>query len=273
MTSPLILVTNDDGIDSPGLHAAVAAVADLGDVLIVAPVFQQTSMSRARPVGTMMGVVEVRELRVNGTRYTVHAVHGSPVHAILHAVFELADRKPNLCISGINYGENLGASITQSGTVGAALEASSLGIPSLAIANEVDLDQQHASSYALINCDVAALATHRLAACLLRQGLPATARLLNVNIPRTATAQTPFRLTVQSNQNYYQPLPPPMRSDLSTPYRFVSHIRVDLDALEPESDIYAFAIDRVISVTPLQLNLTAYQAVEAWKENDHSQFV
>ena len=268
MTSPLILVTNDDGIDSPGLHAAVTAVADLGDVLIVAPVFQQTSMSRARPVGATVGMVETRELSINGTTYVVYAVHGSPVQAVLHAVFELVDRKPDLCISGINYGENLGASISQSGTVGAALEASSFGIPSLAIATEVDLDQQHASNYARINWDVAALTTHRVASRLLTQGLPPTARLLNVNVPRVATTQTPFRVTIQSQQNYYHPLAPPARSDLSTPYRFFSQIHVDLDSLEPESDIYAFSVDRVISITPLQLNLTAYQAVEAWKEKE-----
>lgn len=268
MTSPLILVTNDDGIDSPGLHAAVAAVAHLGDVLIVAPVFQQTSMGRARPVGTTMGVVETRELSINGTRYAAYAVHGSPVHAVLHAIFELADRKPDLCISGINYGENLGASITQSGTIGAALEAGSFEIPSLAVATEVDLDQQHASGYARINWDVAALTTCRVAHRLLTQGLPPTAKLLNVNVPRVATAQTPFRITTQSQQNYYHATPPPVRNDLSTPYRFFSQIHVDLNSLEPESDIYAFSVDRVISITPLQLNLTAGQAVEAWKEEE-----
>jgi broad specificity polyphosphatase/5'/3'-nucleotidase SurE len=99
-------------------------------------------------------------------------------------------------------------------------------------------------------------------------GLHATAKLLNVNVPRTATAQTPFCVTIQSQQNYYHTLPPPVRSDLSTPYRFFSQIHVDLDSLEPESDIYAFSVDRVISVTPLQLNLTACQAVEAWKEKE-----
>ncbi len=89
-----------------------------------------------------------------------------------------------------------------------------------------------------------------------------------MNVPRVATTQTPFRVTIQSQQNYYHPLPPPVRSDLSTPYRFFSQIHVDLASLEPESDIYAFHVDHVISITPLQLNLTAFQAVEAWKEKE-----
>ena len=227
MTSPLILVTNDDGIESPGLRAVVAAVAALGKVLIVAPVVQQTSMSRARPVGAMMGMIETRHLAIHGQSYPAYAVHGLPAQAVLHAVLELAERKPDLCISGINYGENLGTSVTRSGTIGAAMEASSFGIPSLAIAIEVNLEQQHASSYAQINWETAGLVTHRMATHLLQQGLPAHTALLNINVPRTATADTPFRITTQSNQNYYEELPP-VRTEQAVPYRFTHAMRNEL---------------------------------------------
>ena len=144
------------------------------------------------------------------------------------------------------------------------MEASSFGIPSLAIATEVNLEQQHASSYAQIDWETAGLVTHRMATHLLQQGLPAHTALLNINVPRTATAHTALRITTQSNQNYYEESPP-VRAEWATPYRFTSHIRVDLETLEPESDIYAFTVDRVIPVTPLGLNLTAYQAVKHWQ--------
>ncbi len=89
-TRPLILVTNDDGINSPGLHAAVEAVAGLGEVLIVSPFTQQTGMGRALPAGKFVGVVVERQLLVNGITYQAYAVHGSPAQAVQHALLEIA---------------------------------------------------------------------------------------------------------------------------------------------------------------------------------------
>ena len=133
--SPLILVTNDDGILSPGLLAAAEAVAGLGDLLLVAPATQQTSMSRAFTHGADVGVIERVDVPVGG-----RAVSGSPALAVTHAVLELADRPVGLCVSGINYGENIGASIGVSGTVGAALEAGTRGIPGIAVSVTVQVN-------------------------------------------------------------------------------------------------------------------------------------
>src|SRR5690348_4311153 len=132
--SPLILVTNDDGLLSPGLHAAAEAVADLGDLLIAAPATQQTAMSRAFVRDARAGVIERVELHVAGRTVAGYAISGSPVMAVTHAVLELADRPIRLCISGVNYGENIGGTIAMSGTVGAALEADAYGIPGIAAA-------------------------------------------------------------------------------------------------------------------------------------------
>src|ERR1700683_5081724 len=131
---PLILVTNDDGLLSPGLHAAAEAVADLGDLLLAAPATQQTAMSRAFVRDADSGVVERVELNIAGRTVPGYAISGSPVMAVTHAVLELAERPIGLCVSGINYGENIGGTIGVSGTVGAAFEADSLGIPSIAAA-------------------------------------------------------------------------------------------------------------------------------------------
>jgi 5'-nucleotidase len=261
---PLILVTNDDGIGSPGLHAAVAAVADLGEVLVVAPHTQQTGMGRAVPPGTLVGVIEEYPLVVDGISYKAYSVHGSPAQAVLHGLFELASRKPGLCISGINYGENLGASLTRSGTVGAALEAASNGIPAIATSFEVDTAYHHATSYATVDWEIAVHFTHLLAKNVLSHGLPSGVDLLNISIPATATPTTQMRLTRQSHQNYFEERKPPTR-DYAQPYRFYAQISFDKAYLEPDSDIYAFAVDRVVSVSPLTLNLTPKNWLPQWR--------
>jgi 5'-nucleotidase len=261
--TPLILVTNDDGIDSPGLHAAVEAIADLGEPLVVAPLTQQTSMGRSMPVGAEVGVVEERLLTIGGRRYAAYAVHGSPAQAALHAILELAPRVPALCVSGVNYGENLGASITRSGTVGAALEAASQRVPALAMSLEVHPEFHHVTEYAEVDWTMARRVTRLLAERALQLGLPAGADALNVAVPATATLTTRLRMTRQSHQNYYNERAPQPR-DLTTPYRYFATTGYDLATLETDSDIYAFSVDRVISVTPLALDLTAREFSPSW---------
>jgi broad specificity polyphosphatase/5'/3'-nucleotidase SurE len=95
---PLILVTNDDGLGSPGLHAAAEAVADLGDLLLVAPATQQTAMSRAFVTDAGAGVVKCVQMHIAGRAVSGYAITGSPVMAVTHAVLELAERPIRLCV-------------------------------------------------------------------------------------------------------------------------------------------------------------------------------
>ncbi len=132
---PLILFTNDDGIGSPGLWTVVDAFCDLGDVLVVAPREQQSGTGRSMPV-TSSGRIHKEQRTIMGTIRDVYSVEGTPAQAVQHGVFELSDRLPALCVSGINYGENTGNGVTISGTVGAALEAASLGIPAIAVSQQ-----------------------------------------------------------------------------------------------------------------------------------------
>src|SRR5258707_882790 len=126
-----ILLTNDDGIRSPGLWAAASALAALGRVTVAAPREQSSGMGRSLP-NTSSGIIQEEKIEVNGQEWKVHAVDGSPAQAVLHAVLEIMPQKPDLVVSGINYGENVGLGVTISGTVGAAMEGASLGFPSLA---------------------------------------------------------------------------------------------------------------------------------------------
>src|SRR5512137_2566736 len=132
-----ILLTNDDGIRSPGLWAAAETLSDLGYVTVAAPREQSSGMGRSLP-STSDGIIRPEVLTVCGRDWTVYAVGGSPAQAVLHALLEIMPKRPDLVVSGINYGENVGTGVTISGTVGAAMEAAAMGLPALAMSLETD---------------------------------------------------------------------------------------------------------------------------------------
>ncbi|MDF1494221.1 5'/3'-nucleotidase SurE [Caproiciproducens sp. CPB-2] len=253
---PLILITNDDGIYSPGLRAAAEAVADLGELLIVAPHRQQTSMGRAFPRTEDLGIIETTTLMIHGVRTKAYAVHGSPAYAVAHAVLELADRKPDLCVSGINYGENLGTIVTCSGTLGAAFEANSHEIPAIASSLQIPLHLQRKTDYSPADWSAAAEITGRAAQSVLKDGMPNGATVLNINIPDRLRDAGHYHITRQSHQNYFCFIRPGER-DFSKRFELKSRLSVNTDTLEPDSDIYAVYIDKAISITPMTWNMTA----------------
>lgn len=247
--SPLILITNDDGIHSPGLRAVVESLYDLGDLLICAPQTQQTGMSRSFP--RLLGVGAMRRVAFTCGEKTLtgYGVVGSPAFAVAHGVLELAHKKPDLCVSGINYGENLGLTVSCSGTVGAAKEAFSHGVPGLAVSLQTRLDYQHKDDYPPVDWAYAKETTRRWAKKILAQGLPNNVSLLNVNVPSRPTSNEQ-RLTRLCPQNYVEFVKPPKR-DLEEAYPLKSRLHVDKTNLEANSDIYAVHVDGVTSITPL----------------------
>lgn len=252
---PLILVTNDDGIDSPGLHAAAEAVADLGELLLVAPATQQTAMSRAFVTDPGAGVVQRVTLQIAGQEAAAYAIIGSPVMAVTHAVLELAERPIALCISGVNYGENIGGSLGVSGTVGAAFEASAHGIPAIATAITAHVSEWR--TFGALDWTAVRHFTRLLARQVLADGMPDGVSVLNLNVPRGASTRTELRRTVQSQQPYYERRAPGEARPLDQPFQFPVQVVVDRDRLEPGSDIHAIVCDQVASVTPLTWQWTA----------------
>jgi len=251
---PLILVTNDDGIASPGLRAAAEAVRGLGDLLIVAPCRQWSGAGRSLPADST-GVIHRRRLSVAGGEMTGYCVEGTPAQVILHAVLELAPRRPDLLVVGINYGENLGADITISGTIGAALQGAAMGIRALAVSLQTP-KETHTNPTDDVDFAAATHFTRRFARRVLEVRLPFDVDILKVDVPDDATPQTPWRLTRLSRHVYFHPIPP-RREDWSEPTRVDYEARWDPEALERDSDIYALAVDRVVAVTPLSLDLTS----------------
>ena len=247
---PLILITNDDGIDSPGLHAAAEAVADLGELLIVAPSSQRTGSGRSYPPVTDKTIYPV-ELQLAGGHYSAFKADYSPAQIVVAAVLELATRPIDLCISGINFGENLGSTVTSSGTVGAAIEAVSFDLPALAVSLETP-HEFHTRYNSEIDFSAAAHFTRYFAQQILRRGLPPQVDLLKIDVPATATAQTRWQVGPLSRQRYWHPVRRQSREP-GIGYRPI----VDYDTLEPGSDIHIFVVDRQVAVTPMTINMSA----------------
>lgn len=252
--TPLILVVNDDGIEAPGFAAAVRAVRRFGEVLAVAPAGQQTAMGRSYPRYADLGVIEQCRLPLGDETIDAYAIHSSPAHAVCYGAMEIASRKPDLVVSGINHGANLGMSITCSGTVGACMEAMSEGIPALALSLVTASDAimvasgEHDFQYAEA---AGAYWTEKI----LREGMPRDCEILNINIPDAPVGPEEYRYTCLDRQNYYVMQTPPER-DFSRPFTIDFKIRVDEEALLPDGDIACVVRDRMTSVTPLGWDMT-----------------
>ncbi|NDJ79378.1 MAG: 5'/3'-nucleotidase SurE [Chloroflexi bacterium] len=252
MTRPLILLVNDDGIDSPGLAAAAAALDPLGELLIVAPRVQQSGMGRSFPTFND-GRISPATISANGQTWPAYAGTVSPAQAVLYGVLELAERKPALVVSGINYGENVSTGITASGTVGAALEAAMHDIPALAVSLQVHFSM-HFTNDASVDFSAATHFTRLFAERWLHAGRLPDVDVLKLDIPASATPRTPWQVTPLAHGLYFRPLAPE-RANLDDEGR----IRYELNAtlpLDEGSDARAVQ-DGVVAVTPLSVDLTS----------------
>ena len=185
MTEPLILVTNDDGVYAPGIRALFDAVRTLGRAIIVAPERDKSAVSHSL---TMNRPLRVRELETD-----IHTLDGTPTDCVTIGTNKVLARRPDLIVSGINPGVNLGDDISYSGTVSAAIEGTMYGIPSLAfsLAGESPFD-----------FSVAAGIAWKLASMALTFGLPENT-LLNINVPdKTAPEIKGIHFTRQGRRVY-----------------------------------------------------------------------
>jgi 5'-nucleotidase len=249
-----ILLTNDDGIDSPGLWTAAQALSTLGYVHVVAPRDQFSGAGRSLPV-TSDGLIRAQPLHVNGQDWTVYSVGGTPAQAVLHAVLEILPDPPELVVSGINYGENLGTGVTVSGTVGAALEAASLGIPALAISLETE-SRYHLTHSLEIDFSTAGYFAAEFGRLLVERRMPPDVSVLKVDIPSDATPETGWEVTRLSRKRYYIPTPP-KRESWDQPGIVGYQVSGDPSQDNIDTDVYAVRVKRLVSVTPLSLDLTS----------------
>jgi 5'-nucleotidase len=249
-----ILLTNDDGIQSPGLWAAAGALSELGYVHVVAPRDQFSGAGRSLP-STSDGIINPQQIMVNSKLWTVYSVGGTPAQAILHAICEILPQPPDLVVSGINYGENLGVGVTVSGTVGAAMEGAGNGIPALAISLETD-KADHLSYSTRVDFSAAAHFTALFGGIMLSHQLPKDVDLMKVDVPCDATPSTPWEVTRLSQQRYFVPVTP-KRTTWDIP-ETVGYQRIEqLDGSEDDTDVYCLRVKRLVSVTPISLDMTS----------------
>ncbi|MBK9121924.1 MAG: 5'/3'-nucleotidase SurE [Chloroflexi bacterium] len=252
---PLVLFTNDDGIDSPGLWASAGAFADVADILIVAPAEQQSGTARSMPITSRGNIVE-RTLTIAGREITGYAVNGTPAQAVQHGVYEVAPRWPSLVVSGINYGENVGNGVTISGTVGATIEAACLGIPALAASLQVPKDL-HLTYSREVDFSTAAHFVRMFGEWLLNGNKrPADVDVLKVEVPARATPETPWKVTRISRKRLFWPVRPPRR-DLTVDGAVGYSQNLDPSTAEPDSDIYTVLHEGLVSVSPISFDLTS----------------
>jgi 5'-nucleotidase len=242
-TPPIILVSNDDGHQAAGLQALAAAMEPLGEVYVVAPEAEQSAASHAISIH--------RPLRIREVRPRWYAVDGTPTDCSYLGINHLLkDRRPALMVSGINHGANLADDVTYSGTVAAAMEASLLGVPAIAfsLVARHDFDFTAAAAFA-----------RGLATAALAHPLPAS-MLLNVNVPPGAAVRG-YAVTRLGKHSYgfdvIEKTDPRGRK-----YYWIGGNEYQHQDI-PGSDCNAVLRDGLVSVTPLQLDLTDESMREA----------
>jgi len=238
---PRILVTNDDGVRSEGIHALADALRALGDVVIVAPHVEASAIGHALTLR--------RPLRIEQLDAGIYEVDGTPTDCVNIGVAKILNGVPDLIVSGINKGYNLGDDITYSGTVSGALEGALLGVPSIAVSLE-----RTSGAY---DFQPAATAAATIASQAL-EGAITPPTFLSLNVPTGKPKG--FRLTVQAKRNHVTIVDE--RCDpRGKPYYWIEEGENNWEPHD-RSDFQA-VLDGYVSVTPLHPDLTDYQALTA----------
>lgn len=237
-----ILITNDDGIGATGLHALEASLARVGEVYTVAPLYEQSGASRR--------ITLRKPFRYETAGKNRYAVDGTPADCAMTALTLLLEFKPDLVVSGVNNGPNLGENAFYSGTVAGAAEGAKYGIPAIAMSvnQRVNINYGPAADFAA-----------RLSARVIEEGLPEGVAL-NVNVPHPTYSG--IEITHQSKK-ISRNLMIETRDPHGRPYYWM-HEEVPLEDAERGSD-YAAVRDGKISITPLRFDLTAHDLFDRMK--------
>ena len=234
-----ILVTNDDGVHSGGIKALADALSPLAEIYVVAPMTEASASSHSLTLR--------RPLRINNFSKNWFEVDGTPTDCVNLAVSHILNGLPDLVVSGINEGSNLGDDVTYSGTVAGALEGLLLGIPSLAISQE--------RSDSKIDFSQAAIMARELSELVLLNGLPPRT-FLNINVPSKKALGV--KVTIQSRRNHKASVVKCFDPH-QKPYYWIDEAILDWE--EHDQSDYKVLKDGWISVTPLQSDWTAQKSI------------
>lgn len=237
-----ILITNDDGIGAPGITALAEALSKVAEVAVVAPDRERSAVAHSLTLHHPL-----RAIKIAPGRYSVD---GTPTDCVNLGIHSLLDFQPNLVVSGINRGANLGDDVTYSGTVAAALEATLMGIPAFAISLaslEDGADYTYAARFAV-----------RLATLLRDNGLPKDT-FLNVNVPDSPDVLSVAPVVTAQGKRRYEGTIVDKVDPRGRSYYWIG--TADLDFHDIEGSDYAAVKRGFISITPLHIDMTNHQSI------------
>ena len=255
----MIFVTNDDGIDAPGLKILAEALETLDEVYVVAPDRERSAVG--------MAITLHQPLRAKQVRTRTYAVDGTPVDCVDLAVSALLPEPPKLLVSGINRGQNLGVDIHFSGTVGAAKKGTLLGIPSIA----VSLALEGAGERPDFHYKTAATIACRIAKQVIEKGMPSHI-LLNVNVPNCQLSEVKGIKITRQDLGTYSANAITRLDRGGRPYYWIGGDRAQID-FGGDTDLHAIH-NRRVSITPVQLDFTDHTLItplKAWLDDENMQ--
>ncbi len=247
MAKPLILVTNDDGVYAPGIRALFEAVQSLGRAVIVAPEQDKSAVSHSL---TMNRPLRVRELEKD-----IYTLDGTPTDCVTLGINKVLPAKPDLIVSGINPGGNLGDDISYSGTVSAAIEGTMYGIPSLAVS---------LTGTAPFDFEVTAAVAWKLASMTLSFGLPENT-LLNINVPARPVAEIRGVRFTRQGRRIYKDAIQETYDPWQRKHYWIGGGTVHWSGGDNTDELAVRS--GYISVTPVQLDLTNHAGIDFLQKN------
>jgi len=240
-----LLISNDDGIQSPGLHALVRTLTSLGEVWIIAPDREQSAVGHAL---TLSEPIRLFPWEVDGAHHAF-ATSGTPADCVKLGLTELMPEWPDMVISGINRGENTGISVIYSGTVSAATEGTINGIPSLAVS---------LGSFTSTDFDVAAIIARRVVELVLERGLPHDT-LLNVNVPDLPLDRIKGVRVVRQGRARFQETFLKRADPRGKTYYWMDGAKVPLDEIDTDGVLLH---EGYATVTPICLDFTHHALLD-----------
>lgn len=247
----LILVTNDDGIEAPGLAALALALAPLGRVVVLAPSQERSAQSHALTMH--------EPLRVQGFGPDRYSCTGQPADCVYLGVHHICPERPRLVVSGVNRGSNLGDDVHYSGTVGAAEEAALMGIPSLAVSLHTEAARAPEHHY-----DTAAQLARRVAVQLLANPLPPRV-FLNLNVPDRPLAEVPGIRVARLGRREYRPLVAQSQDPRGRDYYWVGGAPMGFDTADgTDGALFALGFATLTPLHPDHTHRDSLAALGAW---------
>ena len=254
MKRPLILVTNDDGINAPGIRTLISVVKNIGDVIVVAPDSPQSGMGHAI---TINSTLHSSRITPKNSEIIEYSCSGTPADCVKLAINELMPRKPDLCVSGINHGSNSSINVIYSGTMSAAIEAGIEGVPAIGFSL---LDYSWNADFSQSKDFIRKITLNAL-----NNGIPKGV-VLNVNIPAVKKSDIIGVKICRQAKAYWVEEFDKRKNPLGQEYYWLTGKFVNKDQGE-DTDEWALK-NNYISIVPVEFDLTAHHAIKGLNEWD-----